>query len=212
MKMRLSPLIAALLLALLPGCAEGQAGTATEGAEPAEATSSGDTKYAIGGRVRPAWVETLKLVTESLSLTTTGNDLHRASKLALAATELAAENPNLLGYAELTLAFSELRRGKIESFERLAVRGLGRIPPDAKHTELALLAAEQSVRRGRLDPSRIILGLWRKRLDKAGEKALAEKVESIAAEHLERVRGKKKTKKTKTIEPPPSDFPIVLPN
>ena len=175
--------------------------------------SSESDKYTIGGRIRPAWVETLKLVTESLSLTTSGKELHRASKLALAASELAAEHPHLLGYTELTLAFTELRLGKIESFERLMVRGLGRVPPDARHTEVALMAAEQSVRRGRLDPSRVMLGLWRKRLDKAGEKELTEKVDKRADEHLQRIRGKpeKKAEKPK-FEAPPSDFPIVLPN
>ena len=193
------------------GCGESGAG----GEETAEATrSSGSDKYTIGGKVRPAWVETLKLVTESLSLTATGQDLHRASKLALAAAELAAEHPKLLGYTELTLAFSELRRGKIESFERLMVRGLGRVPADEKNTEVALLAAEQSVRRGRLDPSRVMLGLWRKRLDKAGEEALAKKVDERAMEHLERVRGKKTKQKKheEKLEAPPEDFPIVLPN
>ena len=95
------------------------------------------------------------------------------------------------------------------------VRGLGRIPTDAKHTEMAIMAAEQSVRRGRLDPSRQMLGLWRKRLAEAGEDALAKKVEDTARKHLDRVRGKRKgeeEKKPPKVQAPPSDFPIVLPH
>ena len=203
-------LSACLLLATPTAC-----GGETEGADddPSAASDDGDGKYTIGGRTRPAWIETLQLVTESLSLTSTGGDLRQASKLALTASELAAEHPHLLGYTELTLGFAELRRGKVESFERLMVRGLGRVTPDARHTEVALMAAEQSVRRGRLDPSRAVLGLWRKRLEEAGEIKLAQLIEDKAREHLERVRGKRTKEKTKTkVEEPPDSFPIVLPN
>ncbi len=172
-----------------------------------------DTKYVLGGKVRPAWIETLKLVNESLDLTLKGKDHHRAVKLALAAVDLAADHPLLLGYMELTVAFAELRRGKAASFERLMVRGLGRVPTNEHHTEIAILAAEQSVRRGRLDPSRQILGLWRKRLAAAGEDKLAQKVEDVARSHLERVRGKPDAPNMKhKFETPPDDFPIVLPN
>jgi hypothetical protein len=209
------PLVIALLSALLlwpAGCGgdaeESDGASASESAEDSDEDSD---KYTIGGRTRPAWIETLQLVTESLSLTTSEPDLRRASNLALAASELAAEHPHLLGYAELTLAFAELRRGKIENFERLMVRGLGRVPADAKHTELAIMAAEQSVRRGRLDPSRVVLGLWVRRLEEAGETKLAKQVEDKAREHLERVRGKRTEEKVK-LEKPPEDFPIVLPN
>ena len=192
------------------GCG-GETETANPEAEASE--SEGDDKYTIGGRVRPAWLETLSLVTESLSLVSQDTELKRASKLALAASDLAAEHPLLLGYTELTLAFVELRRGKIEKFERLMVRGLARVPVDSEHTKVALMAAEQSVRRGRLDPSRVLLGLWRKRLDEAGEKELAKQVEDKAAEHLARVRGKAPPKEEKPkIEAPPDHFPIVLPN
>jgi hypothetical protein len=210
MSQHLAIVMLPLLLLAAPGCGAG----GEESAGEAEASDDGDdNKYAIGGRVRPAWIETLMLVTESMSLTATGGDLQRAAKLALAASELAAEHPLLLGYTELTLAFVELRRGKVAAFERLMVRGLGRVPADAKHTDVALLAAEQSVRRGRLDPSRAMLGLWRRRLEQAGEAELAEKIEAKAREHLGRIRGKDKNElKGNPLKPPPDDFPIVLPN
>lgn len=180
--------------------------------EASESTASGDDKYVLGGKVRPAWVETLVLANESWSLSLTGTDAERATKLALAAVDLAADYPLLLGYSELTIAFAELRRGKLASFERLMVRGLGRVPVDKRHTEIALMAAEQSVKRGRLDPSRMMLSVWRKRLVAAGEDELATQVEDKAMEHLERVRGKRKDapKKDPVIEEPPADFPIIL--
>ena len=210
-----SILVAALSVLLAPsiGCEESANTAADTPVEESKDKIADDDKYVIGGSSRPAWLETLNLANESLGLSIKGTDFERATKLALAAVDLAADYPLLLGYSELTIAFAELRRGKIESFERLMVRGLGRVPTDARHTELAIMAAEQSVRRGRIDPSRMMLSLWRKRLDKAGEEKLVKLVEDTAREQLERVRGKKEEAKKKKIfvEAPPEDFPIVLP-
>jgi len=211
--------VVTLALVFAPGCEDTPDAASAEGGEASaegdEATgeATGDDKYVLGGKTRPAWLETLVLANKSWELSLSGTDFERAAKLALMAVDLAEGHPELLGYCELTIAFAELRRGKLAHFERLMVRGLGRIPVDEKHTEIALLAAEQSVKRGRIDPSRQMLGLWRKRLVEAGEDALAQKVEAKAEEHLERVRGKSEDEPAdKKIEfgEPPADFPIIL--
>ena len=99
-----------LVLIIPPACDDAADGGQAEPQEEAPAAeATGDDKYVLGGKARPAWLETLVLANESWSLSLTGTDAERAIKLALAAVDLAADHPLLLGYSELTIAFAELQ-------------------------------------------------------------------------------------------------------